>query len=115
MIRNFYELEPRMQANCHRGEGTIRITHIFDKFSTKMKFFHYTVLPPGTSIGLHKHKDDEEFYVVLKGQGEMEVDGVKQDVTAGSVIMNNPFGTHGLKNTSDTEDLELLVFEVANY
>ena len=114
MIRNFYEMEPRLQANCHRGEGTVRIVNIFDKFDTAMQFFHYTVLPPGASIGLHKHKDDEEFYVVLKGDGEMEVDGTKQAVTAGSVIKNNPFGIHGLRNISDTEDLELLVFEVKN-
>jgi len=114
MIRNFYEMEPKLQSNCHRGEGTVRIVNIFDKFETNIPFFHYTVLPPGSSIGLHTHKDDNEFYVVLKGEGEMEVDGVKEAVTAGCAIKNRPFGTHGLRNTSDTEDLELLVFEVKN-
>lgn len=77
-----------------------------------MEFFHYTVLPPGTSIGLHTHKNDEEFYVVLEGEGEMEVNGVKEMVTAGSVIMNEPFGSHALRNVSETEALRLLVFEV---
>jgi len=112
MIRNFYEIEPKLEANCHDGEGTIKVVEIYDKFSTKMQFFHYTVLPPGTTIGSHKHENDEEFYVVLEGCGEMEVGGKTQPVSAGDVIMNEPFGTHGLKNTSDSEDLKILVFEV---
>jgi len=114
MIKNFYEIEPRLQTNCHGGEGTIKIANIIEKFATPMQFFHYTTLPPGTSIGLHKHGNDEEFYVVLSGEGEMEVDGEKQNVTAGAVIMNKPFGTHGLRNTSATDDLNILVFEVKN-
>ena len=114
MIRNFYEVEQKLQPNCHGGEGTIKIAKIIEEFATLMQFFHYTTLPPGTSIGSHKHKNDEEFYVVLNGEGEMEVDGTKQAVTAGAVIMNEPFGTHGLRNTSETEDLNILVFEVKN-
>ena len=114
MIKNFYQMEPRLEQNCHRGEGTIKVTKVIEKFATNMQFFHYTVLPPGTSIGVHKHKDDEEFYVVLEGAGEMDLDGVKHPVSAGDVIVNPPFGSHGLKNTSDTEELKILVFEVKN-
>ena len=95
MIKNFYQLEPKLQANCHGGQGTIKIHNIFEKFETNMQFFHYTVLPPHTSIGVHKHRNNEEFYVVLTGQGEMEVDGTTNPVTAGDVIMNGPYGTHG--------------------
>jgi len=112
MIRNFYEIDPAFEEHCHDGEGVIKVTEIYNKFTTKMQFFHYTVLPPGTSIGSHKHEDDEEFYVILEGHGEMEVDGAKKPVSAGDVIMNEPFGTHGLKNTSDSEDLKIMVFEV---
>jgi len=112
MIRNFYEINPKSENNCHDGEGIIKVVEIFDSFATKMQYFHYTVLPPGTSIGVHRHENDEEFYVVLEGFGEMEVDGVKRSVSAGDVIMNKPFGTHGLKNTSGSVDLKILVFEV---
>ena len=112
MIKNIYALKPNMVPNCHDGEGTVSVVDVFDKFSTKMQFLHYTVLPPGSSIGSHKHADDEEFYVVLEGSGEMELDGANQTVSAGDVIMNKPHGTHGLRNVSETDELKLLVFEV---
>ena len=112
MVRNIYSMEPNPASNCHGGEGTISVVDIFEGFASKMQFFHYTVLPPGTSIGSHKHGNDEEFYVVLEGSGEMELDGAKQPVSAGDVIMNKPFGTHGLRNTSTTDELKILVFEV---
>ena len=111
MIRNFYDMQPQDISNCHDGEGTIKLVEVFDKFTTKMQFLHYDVMPPGTSIGSHKHGADEEFYIILEGTGEMEVAGKIQPVRAGDVIMNEPFGTHGLKNTSDT-DMKILVFEV---
>ena len=112
MIKNFYQAEPNLVENCHDGVGTIKSVELFDKFTTKMQFLHYTVLPPGTSIGAHKHEDDEEFYIILEGTGEMEVGGAKHNVVAGDVILNEPFGTHGLRNTSDKDELKILVFEV---
>ena len=112
MIRNFYQAVPTTQDRCHDGEGTVKIVELFTEFATKMQFLHYTVLPPGTSIGSHKHGDDEEFYIILEGSGEMEVGGAKHNVSAGDVIINEPFGTHGLRNTSDTHELKILVFEV---
>ena len=112
MIKNIYAIKPNPVSNCHDGEGTISVVDIFDKFSSQMQFLHYTVLPPGTSIGSHKHGDDEEFYIVLEGSGEMELDGTKHPVRTGDVILNKPFGTHGLRNTSLTNELRLLVFEV---
>ena len=112
MIVNIYDLVHKGEKNCHGGEGTIKIANIFEDFATQMQFFHYTILPPGSSIGLHKHGDNEEFYVVLEGLGEMDVDGEVQTVGAGAVIRNRPFGTHGLRNVSQAEDLRILVFEV---
>ena len=112
MIKNIYSMKPNPVSNCHDGEGTISVVDIFDGFTTKMQFFHHTVLPPGTTIGSHKHGNDEEFYVVLEGSGEMELDGSKQLVSAGDVIMNKPYGTHGLRNTSTTDELKILVFGV---
>ena len=113
MIRNFLEAVPTL-ANCHDGIGEIKIADLFDSFSTSMQFFHYTVLPAGTSIGLHKHENDEEFYVILEGTGEMELDGTLHIVKAGDIIKNRPFGSHSLKNTSDSNELRILVFEVKN-
>jgi len=114
MIRNFYKVEPVFE-HSHDGDGKVYAAKIFSEteFSTKLQFLFYTVLPPGTSIGAHKHGNDEELYIILEGTGEMEVNSVKTTVVAGDVIVNKPFETHGLRNTSEIEDLKILVFEVA--
>ena len=114
MIKNFYNMPPTLQANCHDGEGTIRITDIFkgENIATGIQFLHYTVLPPGTSIGYHQHGNNEEFYIILAGTGEMEMDGTTTPVGPGAVVKNKPYGSHGLKNTAPDTDLEILVFEI---
>ena len=113
-IKNFLEIQP-VEAVCHNGEGKIKIVKIYDKeLSAPLKFVHYTVLPPRTSIGSHTHKNDQELYIVLEGEGIMEVDGGKNPVKKGDTILNKPFGTHALHNTSDSDELKILVMEVAN-
>jgi len=111
-IKNFLDIQP-VEAVCHNGEGKIKIVNIFDKedLAAPLKFVHYTVLPPRTSIGLHTHKNDQEMYILLEGEGIMEIDGEKTAVKKGDVILNKPFGTHALYNTSDNE-IKILVMEV---
>lgn len=114
-IRNFLKIEPET-AVCHDGEGLVKIASIYDKkdLSTPLQFIHYTVLPPKASIGLHKHGNDEEVYVVLDGSGMIEIDGEKTPVGKGDTLLNKPYGEHALYNTSDKTDLKILVFEVSN-
>ena len=114
-IRNFLKMDPKLEI-CHDGEGLIKIVSIYDKqdLTTPLQFIHFTVLPPNTSIGLHTHGNDEEFYIILEGSGIMEVDGQKSQVGKGDAIINKPFGSHALYNTSDSDDLKILVFEVKN-
>ena len=112
--RNFLELKLNSEVS-HDGEGMIKFVNLFNKeeFNSALQFIHYAVLPPKTSIGLHTHGDDEEVYIILEGTGVMEVDGEKANVGKGDTIINKPFGTHALYNTSESE-LKILVFEVKN-
>jgi len=71
------------------------------------------LLPPGASIGLHRHRDDEEeFYLVLEGTGTMRCDGEEFPVRPGELVRNPPGGAHTLRNTGDVP-LRIFVFEVA--
>lgn len=96
----------------HDGIGTILAHRIFarDGRNPGASFIDLAVLPPGTSIGRHRHGNDHETYVVLSGSGVMYRDGTEFRVSAGDVVVNQPYGEHGLFNDSDT-DLSLLVFE----
>nr|BFD87705.1 hypothetical protein StreXyl84_71060 [Streptomyces sp. Xyl84] len=99
----------------HDGVGTILAHRLFARRSGSpgAEFIDLAVLPPGTSIGRHRHGADRETYVVLDGGGLMYRDGTEFRVGPGDVVVNEPYGEHGLRNDSGHEDLRLLVFEVA--
>ncbi len=63
-------------------------------------FVDFTIVPPGASIGIHSHaEDNEELYVILSGRAEMTLDGQTLHVAAGDVVVNRAGGCHGLINT----------------
>lgn len=60
------------------------------------------VLPPGKGIPfLHKHKANEEVYVVVGGRGQFVVDGQSFDVREGSVVRVSPAGARAWRNNSE--------------
>jgi quercetin dioxygenase-like cupin family protein len=96
----------------HGGLGTILAHRVFTRGpgGPGAEFIDLAVLPPGTSIGRHRHGADHETYVVLAGDGLMYRDGEEFRVGPGDIVVNNPHGEHGLVNDRDA-DLHLLVFE----
>jgi quercetin dioxygenase-like cupin family protein len=112
-IRNFYAAQLEDLEKCHDGIGILKHVSLFrdSDFQTHIRFINYTILPSGASIGEHTHGDDEELYIVLEGSGLMSVEGEIKEVHAGDIVVNKPFGTHGLLNNTD-HDLKILVLEV---
>lgn len=96
---------------CHDGQGVLDWTVVLEGHSKHVSFIHDDVLPPGSSIGVHRHENDEEVYVILSGKGVMTLDGEEHEVGSGDVTVVFPGGSHGLENRS-TEDLRILVFAV---
>jgi len=70
-------------------------------------------IPPGhNGVGAHQQATDE-IYLILLGRGELVTNGEPALVEAG-VLAGAPVGTvHALTNTSATDDLTLLVVELA--
>ena len=57
-------------------------------------------IEPGAGVGfLHTHKTHEEFYIIVRGDGEFQVDGKIFAVGEGSVIRVSPDGRRALRNT----------------
>jgi len=114
MIRNFYSCDKEVDKNSHGGEGSIDIYRAFRRkdFSGAWDFAIRVVMPPGSSMGEHTHGDDEEMYIILKGEGTMTIEGESRKVTSGDMIVNKPHGTHGLMNSSDSE-IELLIIQAS--
>lgn len=75
----------------------------------------FQVLVPNQDSGfLHTHKTHEELYLVLKGEGEYQVDGEIFSVSEGSIIRVAPNGKRALKNTGKDEMLMLCIQYKAN-
>ena len=104
-------------AHCHEGNGTIKFCDISNGLqeltSRCLNFLHDDILPPGSSIGEHRHEDDEEYYYILSGSGVMTLDGERYPVTAGDLTAVFPGGTHGLANTG-SDDMRIIVVSVSN-
>ncbi len=98
---------------AHGGSRPILTRRVLEaKMGTAVNFIDFTIVPAGCDIGVHTHGyDNEEMYIIISGQGEMEVDGQRSPVGPGHVIANRPGGTHSLKNTGET-DLYMVVIEV---
>lgn len=112
-VLNLNEI-PLEEIEAHGGPGRIRFRRVFDAdaFQGPWNFVDYAVIPPGASIGRHRHGENEEIYLVLRGEGLMFLDGREFRVRPGSVVLNRAGGTHGLRNDSD-EPIALFVVEVA--
>jgi mannose-6-phosphate isomerase-like protein (cupin superfamily) len=110
---NLHEI-PLSEVCAHGGDGLIRFARLADEgvLSGACNFIDYAVLPPGASIGRHRHGlDEEEIYLVLQGRGEMWRDGESFAVRAGDLVRNPPGGAHGLRNVGDAP-LHLFVVEL---
>lgn len=112
IVRNFLAEELK-ESVSHRGKGMILGTRLYgqEDFDTPIRFLSYTEIPPGTSIGYHGHREDEEIYIILEGAGVMTVNGQTLQVRPGDVVLNKPWWKHGLENTGDTP-IKAIIFEV---
>lgn len=72
--------------------------------------FSFQVFAPGTETGfLHTHKNHEELYFFLGGEGEFQVDGEVFPVSEGSVVRVAPAGRRSVRNNGTQPLLMLCV------
>ena len=101
-------------ARCHGGRGEVGLREVWGTrdFSTNFEYLSHLLLPPGTSVGYHRHDGVQEAYIIMSGSGRVTVDNETAEVVRGDVIPNRLGGTHGIYNHT-TADLELFVVGVS--
>lgn len=99
---------------AHGGVAPMEMARVTDipGFQGTLDFIIFARIPPGSSVGLHKHGANEEIYVILSGSGLMHLDGSEYRVRPGHILVNPPFGEHGLLNDGDAP-IEFLAFQTA--
>ncbi len=110
-------------ADAHNGKGIIYVQQLLgyeksgnfsgskEDFEAPVNFVHRVTLPPGSEIGNHPHPNNEEFYYVISGVGQMIVDGKVFNMPAGSICLIKKGSEHSFSNVSDN-DVTIMVMEV---
>ncbi len=100
---------------CAGGSGRIRnITLLGDEAmmpvpegqrhlddSDSFDYVHLTELPVGAWIGEHPHEGNEQFYLIVEGEGEVTLCGETFPVKPWSIAMIKSGGSHGIRNTGN--------------
>ena len=89
-----YRLEPPNAPVPMQGQLFLR--HLLGSAALEMSL---NVVPPGQGMPfLHKHRQNEEVYVVVGGRGQFLVDGECIDVAEGSVLRLTPAAARAWRN-----------------
>jgi mannose-6-phosphate isomerase-like protein (cupin superfamily) len=109
MIRNPSQMETEIRANMRGGSGSVTVQHLFKQgdFKAKSRLCARLSLPPGASIGMHKHDAEDEVYIVLLGEGEVDDGQTRAPVSQGDAILTGNGECHAIRNTGTTA-LELI-------
>ncbi len=104
-------------AGIHEGKGTGKAK--FFRFAGTPAPAHFLIydLPPGASEGVHVHFLDnrnqegsfDEYYYIISGQGQMEIDGEIVPVSKGDHVHTPLEVAHGVENTHPTENLRVFL------
>ena len=99
------EVRPRMRG----GEGEVKIHHLFEagEYRGHARLVARIVIEPGSSIGPHEHKEEEEIFYVLRGKARVIEDGVVHELGPGDAAIAGGGQTHSLANAGE-EPLEVL-------
>ena len=88
------------------GVGTVHCEYAFPRDKAlpdqAIKEIAWLTLPPGASIGVHKHENNEDAYIVISGNGVfIGGDGKEIPVKAGDTTIARKGEAHGMKNTGN--------------
>ena len=72
-------------------------------------------IPPGGDIGAEVHAHVEQTLVIVSGEGESIVDGVKQPMVTGDVLVVTPGANHNIVNTGQVPLKLYTVYAPANH
>jgi mannose-6-phosphate isomerase-like protein (cupin superfamily) len=104
----------RPPAPLNEGKGAVQYRRALppEVFFTPWAYVDHVLMPPGTSIGAHKHMGVEELYYVMDGEGTVRVNDETASVKKGDAIVMAPGDVHSFENTGGAP-LELMVIAAA--
>jgi mannose-6-phosphate isomerase-like protein (cupin superfamily) len=109
MIRRCREFKVDQVPNLMGGEGILQRTHFFEMedFNGKGRLFGKFLIKTGQSIGYHIHINEQEAYLITKGEALFNDDGKEVVLLPGDLAICKNGHYHGIKNVSES-DLEFI-------
>lgn len=109
MIRRAGENPVTVMEPMFGGDGKVTLEHFWtkDEMDANNRLCAKLIVEPGCSSGFHVHNDEEEIFIILKGQGEVDDNGEKSIVNVGDTILTKGGSGHAIRCVGD-ETLELL-------
>ena len=100
MIRKANELTKEIRNDMRGGKGAVTIQHYFKKeeIKAKCRLCSRLTLPPGASIGMHKHETEDELFIIESGNGIIDTGREKIKVAAGDAVLTGNGEEHALIN-----------------
>ena len=109
MIRKPTEMKTDVKEQVRGGKGKVTFQHLFQKeeIKAKTRLCARLILPPGASIGAHRHDGEDELFVIVKGTGILDDGSRRTRVDAGDAILTGNGESHALENDG-AEPMEVI-------
>lgn len=109
MIRKPSEMKTETREQMRAGKGKVAIQHLLNKddFTASVRLCAKLTLHPGASIGPHKHDQEDEVYIIIKGRGILDDGQTRTNVTEGDAVLTGNGQSHSIENDGK-EDLEIV-------
>ena len=106
MIKKKTAQDVEVRKNMRGGDGEVTVRHYLkpEEITARTRLCAELVLPPGASIGVHDHVEEDEIYIIQKGKGMMTDGGKEVPVETGDVILTGKGASHSIRNIG-TENL----------
>lgn len=87
--------------------GKLFLKDVTEATGTEISF---NTLPPHTEVPyFHRHTDNEETYIILKGSGDFQIEDDCFPVCEGSVIRVAPMLSRGMRNSSNEQMIYMVI------
>ena len=109
MIKRKGTYEVDVRENMRGGKGAVRIEHFWkkDELNSKTRLCAKLTIQPDDSIGFHDHVEEEEVYLILRGQGQLSDGANESIVNEGDTILTGDGAGHSVAALGD-EPLEMI-------
>ena len=108
MVIHPSEMRKEVRERLRGGDGSVSMLHLVEgDRMTNARLLARLTMPPGSSIGEHAHMTETEYYIVEKGSGIVNDNGVDKEIGPGDVVVTGGGDSHSIRNNGN-EDLEFL-------